>query len=85
MNNEIEIEIEPYVPAYCRPPNKLIRIEIVPIDDGNGHVGLQRVAVFKTKSGELQKCMASIQWVETESQYFQVCQDLWTIQLRRTK
>lgn len=54
--------IKPYIPVYCRPPNKLIRYEMRPFDDGAGHTGMLRVAIFLDKKKHHREMVAQVRW-----------------------
>lgn len=56
--------VEPYVPVYCRPPNKFIRMEESEFDDGAGHIGVLSTAIFFDKSGKEKEMVARIKWSE---------------------
>jgi hypothetical protein len=57
--------MKPHIPVYHRPPNKFIRYEIKPFDDGAGHTATLRIAVFKDKHGDTQEMVAQVIWDKT--------------------
>jgi len=54
--------MKPYIPVYCRPPNKLLRYESRRFSDGAGHAGRQRVAVFLDKKKRQCEMTAQVIW-----------------------
>lgn len=53
-----------YLPIWSRPPNKLVRYEDRPFDDGHGHRGVKVVAVYLDKSGNECEELARVKWSE---------------------
>ncbi len=58
--------MEPYHPIYHRPPNKFLRYEEVRFDDGYGHTGIKRIALYHDKSGKLREETAQVIWDDTD-------------------
>lgn len=58
----VDKQPEPHLPKYCRKPNKLLRYELEPYDDGAGHGGQIRVAVFLDKNGKEKRTTAHYLW-----------------------
>jgi len=54
--------MQPYIPIYCRPPNKFLKYIERRFDDGYGHTGTERVAVFLDKKGRNCEMTAQIIW-----------------------
>lgn len=52
----------PHLPIYHRPPNKFLRYEERRFDDGAGHTGTLRIAVFLDKSGKEREETAQVIW-----------------------
>lgn len=59
---EKEKKSTPYLPRYCTPPNKLLRYEMEPFDDGDGNGGEVRIAIFLDKKGKEQRYEAQVIW-----------------------
>jgi hypothetical protein len=57
-----KIKIQPHLPVWVRPPNKLVRTYDKPFDDGYGHSGIVTVKVFLDKNGKEQEVDAYIKW-----------------------
>ena len=55
-------KILPFYPIYARAPNKLIRYEERPFNDGHGHGGIVRVAIFVDNKGKQQEMDAQVIW-----------------------
>lgn len=54
--------IVPHYPTYAKAPNKLLRYELRPFDDGYGHTGQVRVAIFLDKNKKEQEMDAQVLW-----------------------
>lgn len=54
--------MEVYIPIYMRSPNKFLRYEERYFDDGAGHYGTKRFAIFTDKKGNLQEMVAQVLW-----------------------
>lgn len=55
-------KITPYYPVFSRLPNKLIRYEERPFDDGYGHYATVVVAIFTDKNKSIQEMDAQVKW-----------------------
>jgi hypothetical protein len=55
-------QIEPFIPWYCRAPNKLVRYEDRPFEDCIGNQAMVTVAIFTDKSGKELEADAHIKW-----------------------
>lgn len=55
-------KIEPYIPYYCKSPNKLIKYEQRPFEDCVGNKAIVTVAIFQDKSGKIHEADAHIKW-----------------------
>lgn len=60
--NKFELKVVPYIPYYCKAPNKLIKYEQRPFEDCVGNKAIVTVAIFKDKSGNIQEADAHIKW-----------------------
>lgn len=54
--------MEIYLPIYHRSPNKFIRYEERRFDDGAGHTGVKRIAIYQDKSGKEREETAQVIW-----------------------
>lgn len=54
--------MEPYIPVYHRPPNKFLRYEERRFDDGAGHTGTERIALYQDKNGKQREETAQVIW-----------------------
>ncbi len=54
--------MKPHIPLYNRPPNKFVRYEQRPFDDGAGHLAILRVAIFADKNNKQQEIVAQVIW-----------------------
>lgn len=59
-------KIIPYYPIYARAPNKLLRYEERPFDDGYGHTGIERLAIFLDSNKKQQEMTAQVIWDKYE-------------------
>lgn len=57
-------KIEPYIPIYCRSPNKLVRYDERPFVCGAGYNGIERVAIFQDRNGKVQEMTAQVIWLD---------------------
>jgi len=57
--------VNPYIPIYKRPPNQFIKYELRPFDDKAGHIGSERVAIFRDKGGAIREMVAQMIWDNT--------------------
>jgi hypothetical protein len=55
-------KIVPFYPIYTKPPCQLIEYIEEPFDDGFGHTGIVRTAVYLDKHKKQQKCTAQVIW-----------------------
>lgn len=55
-------KIEPYIPYYCKSPNKLIKYEQRPFEDCVGNKAIVTVAIFQDKGGKIHEADAHIKW-----------------------
>ena len=51
-----------FIPIYNRAPNKLLRYETNAFDDGHGHTGTKRTAIFLDRKRRECKMTAQIIW-----------------------
>ena len=51
-----------FIPIYNRAPNKLLRYETNTFDDGHGHTGTKRTAIFLDRKKRECKMTAQIIW-----------------------
>lgn len=56
--------IEPYLPVYCRPPNRLVRYEQRPFADRAGNRATLTIAVFQDKHGKEHEAVAQVRWAD---------------------
>ena len=54
--------MEPYIPTYHRKPNKFLRYEERRFDDGDGHTGTVRIAVYQDRNGNQREETAQVIW-----------------------
>lgn len=54
--------MQPYIPIWHRPPNKFLRHEDRRFDDGAGHAGTKRIALYLDKSGKQREETAQVIW-----------------------
>ena len=52
----------PYIPIYCRPPNKLSFYHFKHFDDGAGHTGILKIAHYLDKNKKEKEMVAHIVW-----------------------
>jgi hypothetical protein len=62
-----EDRMDPYRPIYHRPPNKFLRYEERRFDDGAGHTGIKRIALYLDKSGTQREETAQVIWDATNT------------------
>ena len=62
MTDKFDMKVVPYIPYYCKAPNKLVRYEHRPFEDCVGNKAIVTVAVFKDKSGNIHEADAHIKW-----------------------
>jgi len=59
----IERTIEPYLPFYARPPNKVVEYYHEDFDDGCGHTAvLRKVIYIDTKKKKTHEATAQVTW-----------------------
>jgi len=56
------VKTAPYIPIYSRPPNRLLEYVDRVIDDGCGHSGVEKVAVFLDRKGRRCEMTAQVVW-----------------------
>ncbi len=54
--------MKPYIPVYCRPPNKLLKYVTSNFDDGAGHTGQLTTAHFLDKNKKEAEMVAYVKW-----------------------
>jgi hypothetical protein len=56
------MNIKPFYPIYTKPPHQLIRYKEEPFDDGVGHSGIVRTAIYLDKNKKERECVAQVIW-----------------------
>lgn len=54
--------MDPYLPVYHRSPNKFLRYDERRFDDGAGHAGTVRIALYQDKNGKQREETAQVIW-----------------------
>lgn len=61
MSKDNELDV-PYIPIYCRAPNKFVKYREDEFDDGYGHEAIIVVAEFLDKKGNDKEMVAYVRW-----------------------
>ncbi len=57
----------PYIPIYKRPPNKFISYHFKEFDDGHGHKGKEKIAIYVDKNKNQKEISVNIVWGSNET------------------